>query len=77
MPKKPAETNKQVELLEKLIALQLFDLGAPQGTIAKTVGKSKTWVNKLVRGVPKKGAKTDGKKKSRKKSKKKSRTTSR
>ncbi len=64
MAQEDNETKKQIELLEKSIALQLFALGVPQSAIAKTVGKSKTWVNSLLRGVPKKG-KTDGKKKSR------------
>ena len=54
MSKEVAEKKKQIELLEKLIALQLFALGVPQGAIAKTVGKSKTWVNSLLRGVPRK-----------------------
>lgn len=76
MPGDSGDAKKQIELLEKTIALQLFALGAPQGSIATTVGKSKTWVNKLLRGVPKKGAKIDGpKKKNRKDKKKTSKTT--
>ena len=47
--------TKQVELLEKLLVLQLYSLGATQSQIARFVGKSKSWVNELLKGLPKKG----------------------
>ena len=40
-----------------------FQTSFPQATIAKAVNKRKAWVNALLRGVPKKGVKTHGKKK--------------
>jgi hypothetical protein len=43
--------DKTIELLEKMLAIQLFGLGVAQGRIAKIVGKSKTWVNGLLKGV--------------------------
>lgn len=42
---------KLVELLEKLLTVQLHSMGAAQGTIARVVGKSKSWVNDLLKGV--------------------------
>lgn len=65
MPNESQDHRKLVELLEKSVALQMHALGAPQSSIAKSLGKSKTWVNDLLRGVPKEGAKNDGKKKRR------------
>lgn len=47
------DLDKKIELLEKLLAVQLYSMGTPQGRIASIVGKSKTWVNELLRGVPK------------------------
>lgn len=45
--------RKQVELTEKQLALQLHLQGvSPQG-IAKFLGKSKTWVNELLKVIPK------------------------
>lgn len=40
-------------LLEKQIALDLYFRGVSQNTIAKVLQKSKTWVNELLQGVPK------------------------
>ena len=48
MPEEPSVAKKQVELLEKAIALQLFALGAPQSAIAKALNKSKTWGERFV-----------------------------
>lgn len=55
MVQKKTRDNKDltVELLEKLLVSQLYALGASQGRIAKAVGRSKTWVNDLVKGLPK------------------------
>jgi len=44
--------DKTVELLEKVLTIQLHSLGATQGEIARIVGKSKTWVNHLLKNVP-------------------------
>jgi hypothetical protein len=45
--------SRSVQLLEMLVSLQLFSLGASQDKIAKAVGKSKGDVNKILKGVPK------------------------
>lgn len=56
MPTKTERAGtKDSELLEKLIVLQLYSLGATQSQIARFLGKSKTWVNNLLKGMPKKG----------------------
>jgi hypothetical protein len=46
--------TREAELLEKLLCLQLYALGATQSQIARFMGKSKTWVNDLMKGMPKK-----------------------
>ena len=48
--------TKESELLEKLILLQLYSAGATQSQIARFLGKSKSWVNDLLKGLPKRGA---------------------
>jgi len=54
MPKRRVETeNRTVELLERIVLLQLHTLGASQDSIARVLGKSKVWVNKSLRGIPK------------------------
>ncbi len=58
-PPKAAPPDKVTLLLEKLLAVLLFELGATQDKIAKTVGRQKLWVNALVRGIPKKGSSDD------------------
>ncbi len=52
MARKPAE-GESVELIAKMLLLQLYALGAAQGTIARIVGKSGTWVTDNLKGVPK------------------------
>jgi hypothetical protein len=52
--------QRDTELLEKLLVLQLYDLGAAQDQIARVVGRQKLWVNNILRGLPKKGG-THGK----------------
>ena len=54
--------EKAVDLLEKLLAVQLHSMSIPQGKIAKIVGKSKTWVNALLKGVPAIARASDGEK---------------
>lgn len=45
--------NDLTEMLARVLAVQLYVVGASQGSIARAVGKSKTWVNTLLRGIPK------------------------
>ena len=42
------------DLLEKLLAVQLHSAGATQDQIARMVGKQKLWVNRLLKGIPRK-----------------------
>lgn len=49
------DNGRDTELLEKLLLLQLFSLGATQSQIARFMGKSKTWVNDLLKDLPNKG----------------------
>jgi hypothetical protein len=51
--------DRAVELLEKLVVVQLYALGAPQNRIAKAVGRQMAWVNELLKGLPK-GGRSDG-----------------
>jgi hypothetical protein len=51
VPVRPDE-DKVEELLQKLIVLQMFALGASQDKIAKVVGKQKLWVNTILKGLP-------------------------
>jgi transcriptional regulator len=50
--KATSHEDRVVDLLEKLLVLQLHRSGVTQDRIAKIVGKQKAWVNALVRGVP-------------------------
>ena len=50
----PNNDDKTKDLLESLLLLQLYNLGISQGAIAKFMGKSKTWVNERLEGLPKK-----------------------
>ena len=53
MPKSSkSEAERTLELAEKLLAMKMHSMGATQGQIARAVGKNKTWVNGVVRGVP-------------------------
>ena len=45
-------SDHTVELLEKLLALQMHSMGATQEQIAKTLGRQKLWVNSLLKGMP-------------------------
>src|SRR5271157_3518022 len=51
MPNK--SNDKLVELLEKLIALRLYSIGASQDITSGFLSRSKTWVNDLLKGLPK------------------------
>ena len=56
MPKKRYQPGQRdIELLEKLLVVQLYSLGATQTQIARVVGRQKAWVNALLKGIPRKG----------------------
>ncbi len=74
MPRKTrGKKDRAAEYLEKLIVLQLYALGASQDHMAEAVGKSKTWVNDLVKGLPR-GGRSGGKQAKAKKARKRSRS---
>jgi len=48
MPKRSYQPGQRdTELLEKLVVLQLYKLGAAQDQIAKLVGRQKLWVGNI------------------------------
>ena len=49
---KKEDGDRSIELLEKLLVLQMHSMGATQDQIAKTVGRQKLWVNSMLRGMP-------------------------
>jgi len=54
MPRKKETPNdKTEELLAKLLVITLWSAGASQNAIARAAGKSTTWVNKCLKGIPK------------------------
>jgi len=55
------EGDKLEELLQKLLVLQMFSMGATQDKIAKVVGRQKMWVNTVLKGIPRKERERDGK----------------
>ncbi len=46
-------TGRLIDLMERQIALGLHFQGANQDTIARVLQKSKSWVNDLLRDIPK------------------------
>jgi hypothetical protein len=46
------EGDRTVELLEKLLVMQMHAIGATQEQIAKAAGRQKLWVNNLLKGIP-------------------------
>ena len=46
-------TDRLIDLMERQIALGLHFRGANQDTITRVLQKSKTWVNDLLRDIPK------------------------
>ena len=50
--KDQTENERIIELLEKLLILQLLQRGATQQTIARYLGRAKAWVNESVQGLP-------------------------
>jgi hypothetical protein len=51
VPRRPDDDDKIEELLQTLIVLQMFGLGASQDKIAKVVGRQKLWVNTILKGL--------------------------
>jgi hypothetical protein len=51
VPRRSDDDDKVEELLQTLIVLQLFGLGASQDKIAKVVGRQKLWVNGILKGL--------------------------
>lgn len=49
---KRTDDAKLEELIQTLIVLEMFALGATQDKIAKVVGKSKLWVNTILKDIP-------------------------
>jgi hypothetical protein len=47
----PPDDDKAEELLQILIVLQMFAMGATQDKIAKVVGRGKLWVNTILKGL--------------------------
>lgn len=45
------DDDRLAELLQTMIVIQLFELGASQDKIAKVVGRQKLWVNTLLKGL--------------------------
>jgi hypothetical protein len=57
--KKSTEQDRVIDLLEKMLAFQLYALEVPQVRIARIVAKKTDWVNDLVKGISRKGAGKD------------------
>jgi hypothetical protein len=56
MPRrKRKELDRIADSIEKLLVLELWQRGVPQGEIAKTVARQKSWVTSIVKGIPKGG----------------------
>lgn len=51
MPRR-SDDAKLEELLQTLIVLEMFALGATQEKIAKVVGRQKLWVNAILKDIP-------------------------
>jgi hypothetical protein len=51
VPRRPSDEDKIEELLQPLIVLEMFSLGASQDKIAKVVGRQKLWVNTILKGL--------------------------
>ena len=45
------DDGKIEELLQTLIVLEMFSLGATQDKIARVVGRQKLWVNAILKGL--------------------------
>ncbi len=51
--KRAEPESRSLVMLETLALVQLYSLGTPQKVIARILGKSLTWVNASLKGVPK------------------------
>jgi hypothetical protein len=51
VPGRVDDDGRTEELLQTLIVLQMFSLGASQDKIAKVVGRQKLWVNTILKGL--------------------------
>lgn len=61
MPRKKYEpVQRGMELLEKLLVIQLHALGTRQDHIARLVGRQKAWVNRILKVTPKKKGAENG-----------------
>jgi DNA-binding transcriptional regulator LsrR (DeoR family) len=58
MPPKQKEENEVADLLKKILILELFQLGVPQGEIGKKLKMQKKAVNAFLKSVKKNGQKT-------------------
>jgi len=54
-----SDLERMEELLQKLLVLQMFSMGATQEKTAKVVGRQKQWVNEILKGIPRKVADGD------------------
>jgi hypothetical protein len=52
MPDNRDSEGNLEDLLTKLLAVSMWSVGATQDVIAARLGKSKSWVNSLLQGVP-------------------------
>lgn len=57
-PHSSKDDTDQVDLLKKILAVQLFQLGVPQAVIKERVGLSINVVNELLKGINKNGRQT-------------------
>jgi predicted transcriptional regulator len=53
--KNKGDLDHIAETMDKLLAIELWTRGATQESIAKVLGRSKTWVNDLLKAIPKGG----------------------
>lgn len=52
-PNRSEPESRSLVMLETFVLVQLHSLGTPQKVIARILGKSLTWVNASLKGVPK------------------------
>lgn len=50
---KNIEKDRSIDLLEKMLIFQLYKIKMPQARIAKIIGKKTSWVNTLLKNMPK------------------------
>jgi len=53
MPKRTKDDGVLlIELVAKILVMQMHAMGATQDQIARTVGRQKLWVNSLLKQIP-------------------------